>query len=114
MARFYRYETVDIPLKFTPTGVLENYKHIIVSISQDGMVQIDKNENQLSINENEDTITLSLNQEETGKFAGGKSGNPRIAEIQVNIYYESTERDVSTIGTIEVYENLYKQVINDD
>ena len=113
MARFYRYETVDIPLKFTPSGVLENYKHIVVTISQDGMIKINKTEDNLSIDVNEDLITLSLSQEETGKFGGGKT-TPRQADIQVNIYYESTERDVSTIGTIDVYENLYNQVINDE
>jgi len=114
MARFYRYETVDIPLKLTPTGVLENYSKIVVSIAQDGMVQINKTNNELGIDIETDTITLSLSQEETSKFAGGKEGNPRIAEIQVNIYYASTERDVSTTGTIEVYENLYKEVIGNE
>ena len=114
MARFYRYETVDIPLKLTPVGVLENYSKIVVSIAQEGMVQIDKSTSELSIDTETDTITLSLSQEETAKFAGGKEGNPRTAVIQVNIYYESTERDVSTTGTIEVYDNLYKEVIGNE
>ena len=114
MARFYRYETVDIPLQFTPTGVLEGYKHIIVSIAQNGMTQIDKNENDLAIDVYNDTITLSLTQEETAKFAGGQEGAPRKAKIQVNIYYNSTERDVSTVGEIDVYDNLYRKVINNE
>ena len=113
MAKFYRFETVDIPLKFTPTGVLNDYKHIVVTISQDNMIKIDKTEDELIINENEDRIILSLSQEETGKFAGGKT-TPRIADIQVNIYYETAKRDVSTVGTIEVYDNLYKEVITDE
>ena len=114
MAKFYRYETVDIPLKFTPAGVLENYKHIVVSIKQENGTQIDKNEDELDIDVNEDTITVSLNQEETGKFTGGNIETPKKAYIQVNIYYESTERDVSTLGTIDVYDNLYKKVIADE
>ena len=114
MARFYRYETIDIPLIFTPAGILNNYRHIMVSIAQDGMTQIDKDETQLSIDTEQNTITLSLSQEETGKFAGGEDGKPRKAKIQVNIYYESTGRDVSTIGYIDVYDNLYKKVITDE
>jgi len=114
MARFYRFETVDIPMKLTPVGVLENYSKIIVSIAQEGMVQINKNENELSIDVNNDVITMSLTQEETSKFAGGSNGNPRKATIQINIYYESTERDVSTTGTIDVYDNLYKEVIGNE
>ncbi len=114
MARFYKYETIDIPLKFTPTGVLNNYKHIVVSIIQNGIIQIDKTEDDLSIDINEDTITISLSQEETGKFSGGDENNPKMAKIQVNIYYENKERDVSTVGIIDVYDNLYKKVIEDE
>ena len=114
MARFYRFETIEIPLKFTPAGVLTDYKHIVVSIAQEGMTQIDKTEEDLIIDTEEDTIVLSLSQEETGRFAGGDNNSPRQAQIQVNIYYESTERDVSTVGTIDVYNNLYKKVIADE
>lgn len=114
MARFYRFETVDIPLKLTPVGVLENYSKIVVSIAQEGMTQINKDESQLGIDVGNDIITLSLSQEETSKFAGGNCNNPRKATIQVNIYYESTERDVSTTGTIDVYDNLYKEVISNE
>lgn len=108
MAKFYRYETSEILLKFTPTGVLDDYRHIVVSISQKGMVQIDKKENELSIDTEENTIVVPLSQEETGKFA------PRQAIIQVNIYYDNSERDVSTTGTIDVLDNLYEEVISDE
>ena len=115
MAHFYKYETVDIPLKFTPTGVLENYSHIVVSIGQKGIVQIDKTEEDsgLEIDVENDTIVLSLSQEETGKFTGGDSISNK-AQIQVNIYYDNAERDVSTVGTIDVYNNLYEKVIRDE
>ena len=114
MARFYRYETVEIPLVFTPVGILEGYKHIVVSIVQKGMTQINKTEEDLNINVGTDTITLYLTQEETGKFMGGENNNPRKAEIQVNIYYNNSERDVSTVGSIDVYNNLYSKVIKDE
>lgn len=114
MARFYRFETVDIPMKLTPVGVLENYSKIVVSIAQEGMVQINKDESQLGIDIENDIITMSLSQEETCLFDGGNMGNPKRAYIQINIYYESTERDVSTTGTIDVYDNLYKEVISNE
>lgn len=113
MARFYRYETVDIPLVFSPTGVLEGYEHIIVSLCQAG-IQIDKTEDDLTIDVENDTITLSLSQEETSQFLGGDNNNPRKADIQVNIYYNNSERDVSTLGSIDVYNNLYGKVIENE
>ena len=116
MARFYRYETVDIPLIFTPSGVLEGYESIVVSVAQDGVIQIDKTSEDtgLNIDTATDTITLSLSQEETGKFIGGDSNSPRKAQIQVNIYYNNNERDVSTVGNIDVYNNLYDKVIENE
>lgn len=113
MAKFYRYETVDIPLVFTPAEVLEGYEHIIVSIHQAG-VKIDKTEEDLTIDVANDTITLSLSQEETGQFIGGDNNNPKKAYIQVNIYYNNSERDVSTVGSIDVYDNLYDKVIENE
>lgn len=114
MARFYTYETVDIPLIFTPTGVLEGYQHIVVSVAQKGMAQVDKTEEDLNIDVANDTITLSLSQEETGQFIGGDNNSPRKAQIQVNIYYNNSERDVSTVGNIDVYNNLYEKVIENE
>ena len=112
MARFYTYETVDIPLKFEPEGVLEGYRHIVVSLSQSG-IQIDKTEEELGIDVAEDLINISLSQEETAMFNGGDKNNPKQVLIQVNIYYDNTDRDVSCIESIDVYDNLYKKVIND-
>lgn len=112
MAHFYTYETIAIPLTFTPDGVLEDYRHIIVSIKQYGITQIDKTEEELDINVSENTIGVRLSQEETSTFEGGTKENPKTAEIQVNIYYNSTDRDVSTIKTIDVYDNLYKKVLD--
>lgn len=108
MASFYRFETISMPLKFTPEGVLEDYKHIIVSISQNGVLLINKNEDDLVIDSTTDTITISLSQEETGLF------QPTKAYIQVNIYYNDSERDVSTQAAIDVLDNLYEKVITDD
>lgn len=110
---FYVYETKDLVLKFTPTGVLDNYKEIVVSIYQDNVGQIDKTTEDLVIDTEEDTITVSLSQEDTGQFEGGSMNNPRQAIIQTNIYYNSTEeRDVSKMATLQVLDNLYKEKID--
>ena len=107
MTTIYRYETATLPLKFTPSGVLNDYEHIIVSIAQNE-TQIDINEDNLTIDTANDTINVSLSQEQTGNLKIGK------ADIQVNIYYQNTERDVSTCGSIVILDNLYKKVINNE
>lgn len=113
MKGFYRYETVDIPLTFTPDGVLEGYRHIVVSMAQNDAVKINKTEEDIEIDVQENKIIVPLSQEETGVFIGGERNNPKSVKIQVNIYYNNAERDVSTIGTLEVYDNLYKEVMLD-
>lgn len=116
MASFYKYETVDIPLIFTPSGVLDGYKHIVVSLAQCGETLVNKTEedDDLDIDVANDTITLHLSQEDTGLFSGGDIGSPLKANVQVNIYYNNTERDVSAVKSIDVYENLYSKVIEDE
>lgn len=108
MASFYRFETITLPLKFTPTGILDDYKHIVVSISQNGVLQINKDEDDLTIDPSTDTITFSLSQEETGYFIPGR------AYMQVNIYYNDSNRNVSTQAAIDIYDNLYNKVIADE
>lgn len=107
MANFYRFETTNIVLEFTPEGILDNYKHIIVSILQK-QTKIDLTEDELNIDTSNDKITLSLTQEQTSQFEVGK------ALIQVNIYYNDKQRNVSTMGYINIYDNLYNKVITDE
>lgn len=114
MARFYRYETVEIPLIFSPEGVLEGYSKIVVSLNQAGLTQIDKTQDDLDVDVANNTITLNLTQQETGMFAGGDNNNPKKVKIQVNIYYNNSNRDVSTVGYIDVYDNLYGRVIDNE
>ncbi len=106
MAHFYIYETVTFPITFTPEGVLQEYKHIVVSLSQ-GVTIVNKTENELTIDADNDRIDVSFSQEETANFVEGE------AIMQVNIYYENTERDVSTQAPIEVRDNIYRQVIEE-
>jgi hypothetical protein len=109
MASFYRYETTDITLSFLPDDVLMNYDHIVVSLSQVGGIQIDKTEDDLEIDDTAGVIDFSLSQEETSQFTSGNK-----VKIQVNIYYADETRNVSTMGEIEVLDNLYKKVMSSE
>ena len=109
MAGFYIYETETLSIRLNKDNVLQDAKHIIVSIFQKSTeTQINKNEDELGLDIENNIINISLSQEETAKFKIGE------ADIQVNIYYENTERDVSSKGKIEIRDNLYRQVITDE
>lgn len=104
---FYRLETVTFNIKLVEEGhehILQGYRHIVVTLKQLGTI-LNKTEEQLGVDTNEDTITMYLTQEETEQFVVG------MCEIQVNVYYDDSERDVSTIGQIEVRRNLYKEIM---
>lgn len=107
MAHFYIYETKLFSIKFTPSNVLLDYEHIIVSIQQAEVI-INKTEKEMEIDKRNGRIYLNLSQEESGRF---KKGN---AKLQVNIYYNYHERDVSKQCIIEVRDNIYKKVIQND
>lgn len=111
---FFVYETVDIPLLFEPTGCLNNYDKIVVSLAQFGNTILEKWDNVLGIDAENDRINMSLSQEETAMFTGGKKGSPKTVDIQVNIYYENDERDTTFNETIDVYDNQYKEVMTDE
>lgn len=104
MAFFYQYETVEFPLQLSESEALQDSTKVVVSLKQGG-TQLDK----VNPDMNKETglITLYLNQEETALFKVGK------VDLQVNIYYENKERDVTTKAQISVLDNLYKQVMSD-
>lgn len=104
MAHFYQWETVDLPLKLSREGALNDVKSVVVSIKQ-GSNLIEQNEETLGIDAENDTINMHLSQEETAQFKTG------AAYIQVNLYYENTERDTSAQASIEVKGNLHKELM---
>ena len=107
VASFYIWETVTWPILLTEEGtdasVLEGYKHIVVSLAQ-GNVHVDFMDPPADVSTG--VVTIRLEQEQAGRF------KPGVVELQVNIYYEDTERDTSTKGFIEALDNLYKKVID--
>ena len=108
MVGFYIYETETLVLKILREEALKGFKEVVVSIYQNTSgAEINRLSSELGIDEENDTVTISLSQEDTALFKPGK------ALIQVNIYYDNTERDVTTMAEIEVKNNLYRRVITD-
>lgn len=104
MAHFYQWETTDLSLRISRAGALADIKNVIVSILQ-GNILIEKEKDDLGLDEENDIINLHLGQEETGKF------NPGTAHLQVNLYYENTERDTSAQVDVQIRANLHKEVM---
>ena len=112
MAGFYQWETKSFGIRLVPKeeqpefAPLDGLEHIVVSIVQKGIAQVDLTEDDILIDPDESLLTIRLGQEQTGQFIEGK------AKIQVNLYYENTERDTSAKGVLEVYGNLYEKVMS--
>lgn len=112
MFSFFVWETVTIPMELESedgtTGILEDYKDIIVSFSQRGgiLFEMDSSNPKMVIDTANDEIDVRLEQEETGQF----SVNTDIL-VQANILYEDTERDTTAMAIIRPLANLHKAVM---
>ena len=109
MAYFYTWETKELTLILVDSDrkkkPLAGYDSIVVSIVQ-ADVTVSLTDDRLTVNEDKGTITFTLSQTETSRFKEG------YVDIQVNVLYDSGERDTSVKGRIEVRDNLYKQVMS--
>lgn len=101
---FYQFETVDLDVEIDKAGVLDDYKEVVVSIVQNRAI-LHVGTEDMVIDPETSTLHLRLTQEQTSGFCNG------TAQIQVNILYESDERDVTAQGTLEILGNLYRQVM---
>ena len=114
MAFFYIWETWPCTLTLTTddeSSPLDDYDEIIVSFAQ-GSRLVELTGNRLIVDDQAGTITLSLTQQETGKFSAGTPEKPQYAKVQVNVYYLDHERDVSAQGSVEIRDNLHKKVMS--
>ena len=117
MSGFTAYETVNLQLQIDPAGSLDNYAEIMVSIVQ-GSSRVDKPYEQGSPEIDGDTINLRLEQEETGKFTYYEptpcgevdTRNPRI---QVNVLYTDEERATTDIKILDIWEQLYNEMMGE-
>lgn len=109
MPFFYEWETVEFPIQLTresgETGILQNCRDVIISFEQGGvLIEKNKNNGDVGIDVENDVINVRLNQNETGLFKAN-----RKAICQINILYESAERDASCQVEIDVKPNLHKK-----
>lgn len=100
---FYSWETPDFELTITPSGSLENYSDIVVTIQQGSHFESFHKEKLII---DGDKIYFTLDQETSGKFVGDRPAN-----IQVNILYDNGLREASTFGELWVKPNLYRKVM---
>lgn len=102
---FYVWETATFDLKLS-SPILVDYNKIIVSIYQPSRTQLDLTlgDGSLAVKD-ASTIGVSLTQEQTSMF------RPGLATLQLNVLFNSTERDVSSEATLHVYSNLYERVM---
>ena len=103
-AGFYQWETADMLIMLDGDDVLVNTRDVIVSVVQ-GAARVDYHKDALTIDADANTIGVHFSQEDAGLFMDGR------ATVQVNILYGTGERDVTEKGCIEIYGNLYKQVM---
>ena len=103
-AGFYQWETADLLIMLDGDGILANTTDVVVSIVQ-GAARTDYHKADLVIDEQANTIEVHLSQEDAGKYMAAK------ATVQVNILYGTGERDVTDKGCIDVFANLYGQVM---
>ena len=104
-AGFYRYETESLDIELLASGVLEDYKEIVVTLDQRMGAKLHKQTQELEVDVENSIVTITLSQEETAMFSPGTVG------VQVNLLYNTMERDVSEKGYIEVWENSYREVM---
>lgn len=90
---------------FSKPEVLQDYEKIVVSIKQTNSHAEHITGDALSVDVEAGKIYVPLTQEQTAQF------KPGAAIVQVNIYYSSSERDVSAQAQIEVRDNLYKELM---
>ena len=112
MPFFYAWETVDFPIQIKAedgtTGILTGLSNLIITMLQGSgkIVEKDLSSPDVAIDTENDIINLHLTQEDTGTFT------PEIyADIQVNFFYDNSERDTTAEAKIFVKRNLHAKVM---
>lgn len=107
LTSIYLYETVDLEITLTTddeSSVLEDVKDVIVTFQQSGVNRCEKSLGS-GVEIEDETLFVHLSQEDTSAMVEGG------ILVQVNILYNSEERDVSVIGQLEVLNNLHREIM---
>lgn len=105
MAYFYEWETVDVTISLDRENALVDVEKAVVSFGQIGGNVLSKSDD-LELDTEANTITVHLNQDETGKLSEGETS------VQINLYYDTGERDTSDKAYLFVRDNLYKEELS--
>lgn len=95
----------DIEVQLDNGAVLEGAQEIVVTVKQ-GAVLIKKTGDDLTVDPEEGTITLTLEQEDTGRLNGSAP-----AEVKTNILTAWGKRLPTTVGVLGVEPNSYEEVM---
>ena len=90
-------------------GILEDVAECVVSFDQPGVHHVDKTGDDLSIDAGMSTITVNLTQEDTAGFACPHQRHEVRVWVQVNILYQSGERQPTYEGEMKFLNNIYRQ-----
>lgn len=111
MTSFYQFETTELPIFLSSPDdkkVLDDFKEVIITLTQSDCISLefDSESEQVEINPTDDTITVFLSQEDTGKF-----NTDKVIAMQLNILYNDTSRNVSIEDYITVLPNLHANIM---
>ena len=99
-----RYTTGSVTLIFEEEGVLEDIQHIRVTLEQDGFM-LTKNDSEVVVSAEDNTVVVTLSQEETGQF------KEAYVYIQVKIKYVSGQVIASKINRVYMNKILDEELM---
>ena len=116
---FIQYETLALDIVLVDDddnpieGILDGVSSVVVSFDQPEVGHIDLTGDDLVLSPSESMVTALMGQEDTALFERAMTGRccNTLVNVEVNILYESGERRPSYVGYLEVFNNLYRRVM---
>lgn len=91
-----------------PVGIFDGIKEAIVTLSQGGgAIEKRLSDGEIGLDDEQAAVNVRFRQEDTARLQGGTSEKPKSADVQVNLYYHNTDRDVTHEAKVPVYRNLH-------
>lgn len=116
---FIQYETLPLDIVLVDDagepipGILDGAERVVVSFDQPEVAHLDFEGEQVVLSPSESTVTVLLGQEDTAKFERARLGRccNTAVNVEVNILYDNGDRKPSEVGSLEVSNNLFRQVM---
>lgn len=114
MAEIFAFSTDELSFELRdaegekPEGIFDGIKEVIVTLSQGGdPIEKKLSDGGIGLDDEDASVNVRFDQDDTALLRGGTLDKPRTADIQVNLYYQNTDRDVTHEAKIPVYRNLH-------